>query len=234
MRALLLFDIDGTLLTCGGAGRRALGAALEALAESVELSVATARGAAREVALAGRTDRAIVADLLAALGLGERHITGFVDDYLHRLEGELARSPGFAVLPGVRRLLGELAGTAHALGIGTGNLADAAALKLRRAELEGHFAFGGYGSDAHERAELIRHGLARGRVHAADPNVPALVIGDTPHDVRAAHANGVPCLAVASGHFDAPALAQAGAERVVTSLAEVDVDLLGQLAERPA
>src|SRR5947209_7111348 len=133
-----LFDIDGTLIASGGAGKAALEAAL-----------AGAFGIDRlidKLQLSGRTDRAIIRDLFRLHVIEEtpENWRRLVDAYLGHLPGCLARSPG-RVLPGVAALLERLRGREDvAVGLLTGNLRSGARAKLGHFGLHDYFAFGGY------------------------------------------------------------------------------------------
>jgi phosphoglycolate phosphatase-like HAD superfamily hydrolase len=189
-----LFDIDGTLLLSGGAGKAALE---EAVAE--EFGV---RGATGRLELGGRTDTAIVADLLGLAGLAvtAEHRARLQAAYLRRLPGCLGRGNG-RVLPGVAALLEGLRGRADVVvGLLTGNVRAGAQIKLGHFGLADHFALGGYGDVHHDRADVAREALAevrrmRGPVEASR----VWVVGDTPHDVRCARAIGAHAVAVLTG-----------------------------------
>src|SRR5262249_15158691 len=123
---------------------------------------------------------------------------------------------------GILAALSAAEGTGAAVGLGTGNLREGARLKLSRVGLLGRFAFGGFGSDHESRPELLRIGAERGAAALEAPvgECGVVVIGDTPKDVSAALAIGAECLAVATGSFDAAALAAAGATWTFRDLAE--------------
>lgn len=218
---IALFDIDGTLLRAGGAGRRALELALTELLDGND------QATFENVEFAGRTDPWIVAEGLAQHGMAadERLIDDVLRRYLAHLPEQLERASAFEVLPGAASLVSALAGRADVLlGLGTGNTETAAYAKLARGGLDAYFSFGGFGSDHVERAELLRVGLERGVAAAGGGcDVRAVVIGDTPHDIQAAHAIGAECVAVATGRFDAEALARAGATTVVLGLGAPEV-----------
>jgi len=153
----------------------------------------------------------------------ERHeFAKLLERRLHYLYRTVADSPDYRVLAGVEELLPELLEAGHLLGLVTGNVEAAAHVKLHRARLNRFFSFGGYGSDSSDRAELTRTALRRASLVYGDPVEPAeaIVVGDTPHDVEAAHAAGLACVGVASHHFDADQLRAAGADHVVESLAD--------------
>jgi len=214
--AILLFDIDGTLLHAGGAGRRAVA------------RVFGERFARREVfddvRFHGMTDRAIVRGGLARAGLAadEAAIDGVCAAYLAALADEVPRSAGFRIMPGAAALLEALAGRAGlAVGLGTGNLREGARIKLEHARLSHHFAFGGFGCDAEDRAALLRIGAERGARHlGADlGDCRTIVIGDTPKDVAAAQAIGAESLTVETSGFAAAELRAAGATWAFPDLA---------------
>ena len=209
---LILFDIDGTLLWSGGAGVRALEVAFEEL-------FAIPR-AMQGVRCDGMTDPAIARAVLSPRGLAsEGNILRILDRYADCLERSLESGSGFRLLPGVWALLSHLEGRPDVrCGLATGNLERGAVAKLRRGGLERFFSFGGYGSDAEDRAELVRTGIARGRKLAGRIEAAALVIGDTPRDVLAAQSAGARAAGVASGHYTLEELRRAGAEVVVSSL----------------
>ena len=213
---VLLFDIDGTLLHAGGAGRRAV------------VRVFGERFARREVfddvRFHGMTDRAIVRGGLLRAGLSpdEAAIDAICAAYLAALAEEVPRSTDFRIMPGVAPLLDALAGRQGlAVGLGTGNLRDGARIKLEHARLHHHFAFGGFGCDAEDRATLLRIGAERGARHLGAPlgDCRVVVIGDTPRDVAGALAIGAESLAVETSGFRSAELLQAGATWAFPDLA---------------
>jgi phosphoglycolate phosphatase-like HAD superfamily hydrolase len=103
------------------------------------------------------------------------------------------------------------------LGIATGNVRAGADAKLASAGLGAYFSLGGYGCDSPVRAELVAAAIARGRQHGELHEV--IVVGDTIHDIGAAHACGALACAVATGSDPAEALAHA--DVVFASLAEL-------------
>jgi len=215
MRALL-FDLDGTLTRSAGGGTRALGQALRARPQ--------ATGELRKMRLDGMTDRAIARALLAAeadpaipldqrmRGVTEAEIDAVLGRYLEALAQECARR-AYEALPGVADLIERLrAREGVLLGLCTGNLARGAELKLTSAGLWSAFRFGGYGSDAEPRADIVRAAWARARELGAGDG---LVIGDTPRDILAAHDAGLPACGVATGRYTVHELAEHGAELVL-------------------
>src|SRR5206468_10407455 len=126
------------------------------------------------------------------------------------------------VLPGVEETLHRLADADYLLGVTTGGMEAAAHIKLARANLNHYFCFGGYGSDSTDRTELTRRAIERGGRLLGGHLDPAetLVVGDTPHDVDAAHGAGAPAVGVASGRSTKQDLEAAGADFVLGSQTE--------------
>jgi phosphoglycolate phosphatase len=219
--ALVLFDIDGTLVLTGRAGSRGMNRAFEQL-HGVENALA-------HVPIAGRTDRAIVSD--AFVRMGRQPTPSLIDElreaYCVHLGEELARDAGYPreVLPGVQTALATLATRPHlSVGLLTGNFIAGAAIKLGFFDLWTRFAFGAFGDDHLDRRDLVpvaRAAAARaGMPDVADDRV--VVIGDTPLDVDCAHAAGARAIAVATGPYDIETLATTGAEVVVADLTDWD------------
>jgi phosphoglycolate phosphatase-like HAD superfamily hydrolase len=211
----ILFDIDGCLISTGGAGTRSWRRAFESL-HGVPADIG-------EFTEAGMTDPE-VGRLTFARVLGreptDREMARLLGAYLGRLATEVAQSPGYRVMPGVSALLPRLVDTGILLGIVSGALEGAAHIKLARADLNRFFCFGGYGSDSRDRSELTRRAIERaGAVHghALDPK-RVLVVGDTPRDIAAAHAAGAVAIGVATGKYPVEALRAAGADHALPTL----------------
>ncbi|MBI1345965.1 HAD hydrolase-like protein [bacterium] len=192
----ILFDIDGTLLSSGGAGQAAMEEALQQLYGKSEPT--------SEISTAGRTDFAISRDLFASYGLPWDDASGLVfqETYLQLLPAHLSSRSGM-VLPGVVELLEHLSQREDVLlGLLTGNYARGARVKLQHFQLDHHFAFGGYGDHHHHRDDVAREALSQARQYRPDlvENL-VWVIGDTPADVQCARAIGARVLAVATGVY---------------------------------
>ena len=216
---VLLFDIDGTLVTTGGVGRRALEVAFE-------------RSHGRRDACAGfrfdgMTDRAIVRGGLGALGCAAtmEAIDAVIATYLQVLAEEVAAAPAvtYRLHAGMLETLDAAAARpAFAIGLGTGNVREGARIKLERLGIYQRFAFGGFGCDDEDRSALLLHGAERGAALLGVPRERArvVVIGDTPKDVAAARGIGAESVGVGTGSFSPSDLVGAGATSAFASLAE--------------
>jgi phosphoglycolate phosphatase-like HAD superfamily hydrolase len=212
---LLLFDIDGTLVwRATDAHARALHDALREVHGIEPTSVRP------KMEFAGRTDAEIARAYLVAAGVDARQIDERADDvreaccigYAELVPDDLSQY----VLPGVPALLEGLAGDPERwrLALVTGNYEAVARLKLARAGIGGYFesGLGGFGSDAEDRAALPpiarRRAGSTGQPHPRDRT---LVIGDTPRDIACARADGIRCIAVATGPHSVEELGDADA-----------------------
>ena len=197
MKHLLLFDLDWTLIYTGGAGIRALNHAFEK-----QFGVANAMKA---VSPDGKTDPAICREMVRVhLGrpAADEEIGQLCRGYLDQLALEIPHGLGYRILPGISELLEALVKRADVmLGLGTGNLEEGARIKLARADFMKYFSFGGFGSDAEARPEVLRTGVRRGEAIAERKFHPhdVFVIGDNRRDVEAGKAIGATTVAVASG-----------------------------------
>ena len=191
---VILFDIDGTLLHTGGAGRAALDLALvEAFSRPVEY----------EVSISGRTDRGIVGELFETHGIesSDENWHRFREAYLRNLAQIVPKKQG-RVLDGVHDLLACLAERKDvSIGLLTGNVREGARIKLEHFRLYDRFPYGGFGDHHPDRSDVAREALAAAESHLGrSANLEKLwVIGDTLFDIRCARAIGAQIAAVATG-----------------------------------
>jgi phosphoglycolate phosphatase len=219
--ALILFDIDGTLLLSGRAGLRAMTRAFQ---ETFGIT-----DAFKGESFGGRTDSYLVSKALKMAGLPdtpEQH-DRFRGNYLPLLAEEI-QHPGEGhkgLMPGARELLDALEEYDHLhLALLTGNYREAAEIKLQHFEIWEFFEWGAFSDDHHDRNELVP--IARARAETYDIPVEAIdrviVIGDTPHDIECARVAGARSIAVATGGYSTDQLKQAGADEVLPDLADTD------------
>jgi phosphoglycolate phosphatase len=214
---LVLFDIDLTLIASAGGGRTAM--------ESAFARLWAVERATEGVSFDGRTDRGIFIQVLEKYGKGgpelEANLARYVEGYLQDLPAALA-SKGGSVLPGVPELLAALAIEQPGFGLATGNIRRGAQAKLGHFGLWEHFLGGGFGDHHAVRAGLVADGireLAERLETDPDPR-NAIVLGDTPLDIEAAHRAGAIALGVGTGRFTAEQLREAGAEFAVDDLSD--------------
>jgi phosphoglycolate phosphatase len=219
-KTLLLFDIDGTLITTGGCGERALG-----LAVRDEFGV---EDDMRDIEIAGRTDTSIARQLLRKYARPETEvgIRGILDSYLRHLPRLLPEAQG-RMLPGVSELLPALKPRADViLALLTGNLVRGAEHKLSHFGVWHFFEFGAFADDHHERDKLGPFALARAaeRGHAVSIS-RTFVIGDTPHDISCARAIGAKAVAVATGGFRSERLSPHAPDVLLEDLSDLPATL---------
>ena len=214
MTKVVLFDIDGTLVLTGGAGVRAMSRAFEELFAVPDPF--------QGIPMPGRTDVSILWDAAAAHGVARHELARFRDVYLGHLAAEIEKpGPRKGIMPGVRPLLDSLAGRSDVyLALLTGNYEDAARVKLEYFDLWRYFPCGAFGDATPDRNSLLPRALAEIRQRGGPDVGPAdaVVVGDTPLDVRCAAAAGARSIAVATGGYDVDALRSAGADVVLPDL----------------
>jgi phosphoglycolate phosphatase-like HAD superfamily hydrolase len=219
VRALVLFDVDGTLVDCAGQTRAPFAAALE--------SIYGTTGDLDHYDFSGKTDPQIVLELMEGAGIARDEAAGRLPAMRERYLEALARdldARRVRLLPGVTAQVEALAARGDvALGLLTGNWRRGAEIKLATHGLGRHFPFGAFGDDAIERDRLPPFARTRARERHGVDFAPerTLIVGDSPLDVACARAHGIRCLAVATGHTAPEALA--GAERVVADLTGGDL-----------
>jgi phosphoglycolate phosphatase-like HAD superfamily hydrolase len=213
----VLFDIDGTLIDTGGASDRAWRRAFKEL-QGVDVDVPAVTGKGVPDPEVGR----VVFNNALGREPTEEEAEALMRRRLDHLSGEVESSPGYAVKDGVVELLERLIEDGVTLGLTTGNVEEAAHIKLARAELNRFFSFGGYGSDSRDRTELTKKALERAELICGETLGPAncFSCGDTPRDVEAGHGAGIRVVGVATGEYTVQQLLEAGADAAVKSLRE--------------
>ena len=215
---LLLWDIDSTLITTGGAGDKALRRVIEerfGVQDNLQ-----------DVEIAGRTDSFIAASILRKYGieLTQKRIGEFLDHYLAHLENLLPQLDG-RVLPGVQEILNLMRSKPNrVLALLTGNLRRGAEFKLQRYNLWDYFEFGAFADDHTDRNELGAFARARAKEkHAHDFDAAQIdVIGDTGHDIACGKSFGARTIAVATGSWTRGQLAAASPDFLFDDFSQVE------------
>jgi phosphoglycolate phosphatase len=215
--AICLFDIDGTLLSSGGAGQAAMEFAMEkqfGITEPTE-----------GISVAGRCDFAITSDLLKFHNVdpSDENRCLLRDRYLDRLPEELGLRPGL-ILPGVEELLRRLSENSHVLGLLTGNFQAGATCKLEHFQLAEFFNFGGFGDEHSLRDDVAREAFQQAK-EFLDREIDAKevwVIGDTPADVQCGRAINANVIAVATGMFSFDQLKETQPDHLFADFSQVD------------
>lgn len=202
-RRLYLFDIDGTLITSGGAGENSFRDAV--------IEVCGGAAALKGINFAGNTDTGIAREVLLEAGMepSQENIMALLDAYLGKLVDRIHLHQG-KLLPGIIPLLERLKERPDCrLALLTGNLARGAEVKLSHYGVWNYFAFGAYADDHHIRNELGPVAMARALEDHGEEFTPdqIYVIGDTPRDIECGKAFGAITVAVSTGKYSREELA---------------------------
>ena len=201
-RRVFLFDIDGTLITSGGAGEAALKDAMRSRFD-VEEDL-------DGIILAGATDARIARELLEkhSIAVSAENVAALLDTYLGHLNERIGRHDG-KLLPGIVPLLKVLSERSDAvLALLTGNVIRGAEIKLTHYGVWDFFEFGAFADDHHDRNELGKFARARALERHGEEFPPSriYVIGDTPKDIECGRAIGARTVAIATGHYSSDQL----------------------------
>lgn len=201
-RRLFLFDIDGTLITSGGAGEAALKDAM--------LSRFDVEEDLDGIILAGATDARIARELLEkhSIAVSAENVAALLDAYLSHLNERIGRHDG-KLLPGIVPLLKVLSERSDVvLALLTGNVIRGAEIKLTHYGVWDFFEFGAFADDHHDRNELGKFARARALERHGEEFPPSriYVIGDTPKDIECGRAIGACTVAIATGHYSSDQL----------------------------
>ncbi len=215
--AAIIFDVDGTLISTGGAGGRAWGAASKRLyGKEADIT---------EFTDTGMTDPEVAREVFKYVHDADpspEQLDELIQNYLWFIPDLVQGSEGYKVLPGARETLERLNETGLPIGIVTGAVEAACHVKLGRGQLNALLQFGGFGSDAPARPDIVRAAIAKASRFAGRELAPeeCLIVGDTPKDVEAAQAVGCPSLAVASHKYGLEELRATNPTHLTASLEE--------------
>lgn len=211
-----LFDIDGTLL------RSRDRIHVDSFATSVQ-RITGFEVTLTGIALQGNTDTAILRQACRQAGISEEIVeaqTGAILEAMCATVADQRHAMDLMLMPGVEQTLRHLAGHGALLGVATGNLELIGWMKIEQAGLREWFHFGGFSDRFPDRTELVAHAAAKAR-DLAGARASVCVVGDTPRDIEAAHANSLPVIAVATGRSSFEELLSHAPEACAVSLAEL-------------
>ena len=220
-KRLYLFDIDGTLITSGGAGVTSFNEAVKELCGSLS--------PLEGINFSGNTDTGIARAVLLAAGMApsQENIMALLDAYLGKLADRIHMHQG-SLLPGIITLLDKLKERPDCvLALLTGNLAAGAQVKLSHYGVWHYFGFGAYADDHHVRNELGPVAITRALEEHGEEFPPEriYVIGDTPRDIECGKAFGAVTVAVATGHYSREELADHHPDFLFDDLSDADAVL---------
>lgn len=214
MKKLVLFDLDGTLVNAGGAGRTSLRKAIKEL-YGVEPEF-------DHSLISGRTDLDNFSIVYSLIKKGKKPTAAEMKKmkakYLEILPTEVhavVRCKKYDLVPGVEKFLKMLAKDKDViLGLGTGNLEEGAKIKLEPGKLASYFTVGGYGEDGQTREEMLQAAVKRAEKKFKTKLEPdqVYVIGDTHRDICAAKNCGFHSAVLTNGFGDAQKIQRAAAE----------------------
>lgn len=215
---LFLFDVDGTLIHSGGAGKKAL--------EEVFYELYEVENAMEGIKPDGKTDIEIIKEILMKkTGIkdpDESIINIIVNEYLSRLEKTI-NNPDYRVVEGAKEFVQKIHYSKRNLqGLATGNLEMGAKIKLKPSGLLKYFRFGGFGSDSQDRVEILKIAVERAQKFAEEEIERVYVVGDTPRDIKAAKEAGFLSVAVATGNYSYNELLKHNPDFLFTSLKDPD------------
>jgi len=191
-----LFDIDGTLLNSRDAVH--YHAFHRAVAEVFGLDLCL-----DGVPIHGNTDIGILRAYLETVPIPEQEWQPKVSEVVESMGAHVERNAAHLrpeLCPSVLPLIQWLSAQGKLLGVASGNVERVGWAKLRACGLRDYFSLGAFSGTLEKREEVIAHGIRRAR-QLRGPNTRVCVVGDTPSDIRAAHANDIPAIAVATGIY---------------------------------
>jgi len=217
---VLFFDIDGTLLRSGGAGKRSMEKAL--------IKIYGIENGFRGIEMMGRTDPSILRSVLTNHGLEweENVIEKYKEAYFKFLRDEIdVPNSEKRLCPGIRELLERLSRKSDIfIGLLTGNWKTSGYLKLRHFKIDTYFKTGAFADDSEIREELVPIAIERieRQIGHKINKSQIYVIGDTPKDIRSARPHGVKTVGVATGIHSLEELREEGPDYLFEDFSEVD------------
>jgi phosphoglycolate phosphatase len=211
-----LFDIDGTLLNArDGVHYYAFRNAMRELF-SID-------GSIDGVPVHGNTDLGILRAVLLRAGIAAEEFERRLPELIQHMCDEVRSNAAdirVELCPSIRELLEGLHQRGKLLGVVSGNLQSIGWAKLEAAGLRHYFAFGSFSDERELREDIFRHGISEVRLRLGR-HARVCIVGDTPSDIAAARAVGVPIVAVATGIFARDQLSALGPDYCVSCCTEL-------------
>jgi len=213
---LLIWDIDGTLISCKGSGKRAM-------TQAFELFYGVADGFS-EVNMAGRVDYSILEEACFKHGVNFAEVDDFYKMYADHLEKDMITNEKKIIFKGVEDILNATHSSDGFVNIiGTGNCELGAWLKLKQMNLDDYFEVGGFGTHYPNRDNVIKSAINLAREHYElpfDDLDRIYIIGDTPADISCGRNLNVKSIAVATGGYSKEYLEDYSPDFLLDSLRE--------------
>jgi phosphoglycolate phosphatase len=226
LKKLVLFDIDGTLLTMSTINR-------SVLVDALKMVYGTA-GTADTHNFAGKMDSNIIYEVLQSVGLDENCIADKFEKakqtYIDMFRTH-AKPSDVSLMAGIRELLDELSGRSELmLGLLTGNFEASGRHKLLLPEINHYFPFGAFADDGLSRNELPAVAVEKAYQLTGIKfiNHDIIIIGDTEHDIACARVLNAKSIAVATGNYSTEELRQHNPHVLYENLSRTDV-VLGEI-----
>lgn len=203
MKYLLIWDIDGTLITMKGTSRKAMNITFK--------EIYGIEDALKGINMAGGVDFAIVSKVLSAHKLKIDNLSKFFNKHCENLRAEVKKVPLPITCPGIPELLDAIHRDGRFYNVlGTGNIEEGARIKLEPAGLNRYFPTGGFGDEAMERKQLIEEAVANASIYfdIKFENRNIYVIGDTPKDIECGKISNTKTIGVATGDYSLSELSQ--------------------------
>lgn len=223
MKYLILFDIDGTILTFRQYHSREIFAKMlkEIFGKDVPLSIMPN--------FSGMTDLQILKDIASKIHLDDDELMSKLPEVWCTICNDFKQycTPEYMrLLPNVNEIIETLASNPNiTLGLQTGNFIENAYIKLEAFDLAKYFPFGAFGSDHDDRNQLPLLAIERANKFIGSlsfSEINTLVIGDSYRDIESAKSNNLPVLAVATGNFSADELLNYEPDAVLENFNDIE------------
>ncbi len=219
MKKLILFDIDGTLITRCLVHEASFSAGFQKVF-GVDATV-------NEIHAVGKTDKRIAIEVLKNRGFTEKQIILKIDQVFDEMttycRDNIAFDDSFEAIPHVKGLLVELVNRGHFLGLVTGNVERIAKMKLRKVGLSDFFKVGAFGDSSEIRSQLVISAInnAKEELKIRFDGKDVFIVGDTPLDIEGGKQAGVKTIAVSTGSYKISELRRHNPDHLFTDFSDI-------------